>query len=339
MMRGMTYSHPAFVAEHAAQAAARAWHAVSLPLLPGADAPSSPPEWVMLVPAGVFSGRDGRGPYRLDDKAVLEAFARGGIDLPIDYDHQTLEADAKAGPVPAAGWIKELQARDGALWGRVEWTPRAAELIRQKEYRYLSPVFRHDKQGRVLALEGAGLTHYPNLDLTPVAHQKGDPDMTDLKPIAEALGVEAADADVAALAAHAARLKEAAARAPDPREWVPMSQHRAVAEELARLQAQVAKEKAEAAVRQAMSAGKLPPAMQAWAQGYAEKDPEGFAEWVKAAPAILPTEGDKSAHRVAANAGSGAEVLTDEDRYVCTMLGIAEKDFAAHKQALGGAHA
>lgn len=328
-MPGMNAPHQAQPIEMriARLAERRASHVVSLPLPPTPDL--EPPEWVELVPAGTFSGRDGRGPFILDIDAVLAAFVKGGIDLPVDYDHQTLDADAKAGPVPAAGWIKELQARDGALWGRVEWTPRAAELIANKEYRYLSPVFRHDKRGRVLALEGAGLTHYPNLDLKPVAHTKGD-DMTDLTPIAEALGVEGADADVAALAANAARLKEAASRQPDPREWVPMSQHRAVAEELARLQAQVAKEKAEAAVREAMSAGKLPPAMQDWARGYAEKDPEGFAEWVKAAPVILPQESVPAAHRVAPNAGT----LTDEDRYVCAALGLSEADFAAHKKTL-----
>ena len=155
----------------------------------------------------------------------------------------------------------------------------------------------------------------------------------DLKPIIEALGAPA-DADVAQLAAHAKTIKEAAARQPDPREWVPMSQHQAVAQELATLQKQVAKEKAEAAVRAAMSAGKLAPAMQTWALAYAEKDPEGFAEWVKAAPAILPAEGGKAAHRVAPNAGAGAEALTDEDRYVCAALGLSEADFVAHKNTL-----
>lgn len=309
----------------------RAAQAIALELPPDAAADGLPlaPEWVQLIPAGSFSGRDGRGPYLLDGAAVLAAFERGGIDLPIDYEHQTLSATDKAGPVPAAGWIKQLEVREGSLWGRVEWTEKAAHLIAQREYRFLSPVFRHDKAGRIVVLEGAGLTHYPNLDLEPVAHQKGEP--MDLKPIIEALGAPA-DADVAQLAAHAKTLKEAASRQPDPREWVPMSQHQAVAQELAALQKQVAKEKAEAAVRAAMSAGKLAPAMQVWAQTYAEKDPEGFAEWVKAAPVILPT--DQAAHRVAANAGTAGDILTEEDRIACQLLGMSEADFAAHKKEL-----
>lgn len=307
----------------------RAAQAIALELAADAAGDGQPlaPEWVQLIPAGRFAGRDGRGPYLLDGASVLAAFARGGIDLPIDYEHQTLSATDKAGPVPAAGWIKQLEVRDGSLWGRVAWTPKAAQLIAQREYRFLSPVFRHDKAGRILALEGAGLTHYPNLDLEPVAHQKGEP--MDLKPIIEALGAPA-DADVAQLAAHAKTLKEAASRQPDPREWVPMSQHQAVAQELAALQQQVAKEKAEAAVRQAMSAGKLAPAMRDWALGYATKDPEGFAAWAEKAPAILPPEGGQAAHRVASN----ADTLSDEDRYVCAMLGLSEADYAAHKRNL-----
>lgn len=248
---------PVSSADHPTRAL-RASHVLSIPLSDASDASeTTPPEWVELIPAGAFSGRDGRGPYELNIGAVLAAFERGGIDLPIDYDHQSLEADAKAGPVPAAGWIKAIEARDGALWGRVQWTPRAAELIAQKEYRYLSPVFRHDKQGRVLALEGAGLTHYPNLYLSPVAHTQGAAAMN-LKPIAEALGVEG-EADVASLTAHAARLKEAATRQPDPAQWVPMSQHKAVAEELAALQKQIAEEKAEAAVTAAHERGQAGP--------------------------------------------------------------------------------
>ena len=336
-MAAMVYGHPDRVARHAATYGERAAHVVSV-LLPSPQGESAAaPEWVELIPAGTFSGRDGRGPYTLNINAVLAAFAQGGIDLPIDYEHQTLSADEKAGPVPAAGWIKELAARDGALWGRVEWTPRAAELIGQKEYRFLSPVFRHDKAGRVLALEGAGLTHYPNLDLTPVAHQKGEPMDDDLlEQLRDVLNLPTLSTPqdlIAELQKLMDRLKNAEAtaaqsRQPDPAQWVPIAQHRAVADELAKLQSAIAAEKAEAAVREAMSAGKLAPAMKDWALAYAGKDPEGFAAWCAAAPVIVA--GDAAAHRVAPNAGT--DTLTEEDRIACQLLGMSEADFAAHKK-------
>jgi phage I-like protein len=282
-------------------------------------------EWVHLIPAGTFWGRDGRGPYRLDVQAVLDAFRAHGADLPVDYEHQSLSAGDKAGPVPAAGWIQDLEARDDGLWARVSWTPTARQLLAAKEYRYLSPVFRHDKQGRVVALEGAGLTHMPNLYLRAAARQE---DPMDLTPLAEALGIDPS-ADIETIVAHAKQLRDAATRTPDPAEWVPMSQHQAVAEELAKLQAEIAAEKAEAAVTAAMRAGKLAPAMKDWALSYASKDPEGFASWADKAPVILSPESERVAH-----ASTPADQLTEEDRIACALLGISEAGFAAHKKTI-----
>src|SRR5205814_1362938 len=125
------------------------------------------------IPAGTFFGRDGRGPYQFDDPAGVIAATRAlqmAAGLPIDYDHAT-DFGAPAGhAAPAAGWIRELAVRDGALWGRVEWTDRAAAAIRAREYRYVSPVFQFTPEGgRVTRLLRAGLTNNPNLHLTAIS--------------------------------------------------------------------------------------------------------------------------------------------------------------------------
>jgi phage I-like protein len=133
---------------------------------------STPPRWVMLIPAGEFSGRDGRGPFRLDQAAsVIAATAALGLSagVPIDYDHATDFAAPKGRPAPAAGWIRELQEREGALWGRVEWTPHGARAISSREYRYISPVFQYSPDGAVTRLLRAGLTNNPNLYLTAIS--------------------------------------------------------------------------------------------------------------------------------------------------------------------------
>src|SRR5262249_34938567 len=95
------------------------------------------PEWVMLIPAGEFSGRDGRGPFHLTSAAqVIAATLALGLTagVPIDYDHATDFAAPNGRPAPAAGWIREFADRDGALWGRVEWTPHGARAITSREY-------------------------------------------------------------------------------------------------------------------------------------------------------------------------------------------------------------
>lgn len=137
------------------------------------------PEWVALLPAGTFAGRDGRGPFRnADPEAVIQATQALKMEagIPVDYDHATDFAAPQGRPAPAAGWIKQLQVRAGAIWGRVEWTPQGAKALSTKLYRYISPVFQFDKkpgvegeQGDVVRILRAALTNNPNLYLTAIA--------------------------------------------------------------------------------------------------------------------------------------------------------------------------
>lgn len=179
----------------------------------GTDAP----EWVQLFPYGTFSGRDGRGPYTLRDQAhaqdvlqATEAYQRGA-DVPIDYDHQLLFAQKNGLPAIAGGWIKSFEARPDGLYGRVEWTAAASSRVAAREYRYLSPVFRHRPDGTVTRLMAAALTNMPNLELTALASSALfsddiDEDDMDVKQFAVALGLpETTTADQ--LTAHCQGLK------------------------------------------------------------------------------------------------------------------------------------
>lgn len=92
-------------------------------------------------------------------------------DRVIDYEHQTLMSQQNGQPAPAAGWIKKVidRGKDG-LWAVVEWTAKAADAIRNKEYKYLSPVWAKnqvDKQtGEKIPakLYNAALTNEPFFD-------------------------------------------------------------------------------------------------------------------------------------------------------------------------------
>jgi hypothetical protein len=122
----------------------------------------SAPKWIELLPAGEFAGRDGRGPFRLSNPAAVIAATnrlRLEAELPIDYDHAT-DFGAPAGrPAPAAGWIRTIEARNGALWGQVEWTRHGASAVVTQEYRYISPVFEYSEDGEVQRLLRAALTN------------------------------------------------------------------------------------------------------------------------------------------------------------------------------------
>ena len=160
-----------------------------------------PPKWVKLVPAGEFPSKDDE-PYRLVDAEAVAAASnarRGDGAVVIDFEHQTEGGEI----APAAGWISEFVARDGAVWGRVKWTKRAKALLRALEYRYLSPVFLFDKVSRaVKVVLRAGLTNAPALDMPALAkaakkaNEKGD--AMELADIAKALGLgeDASEQDV-----------------------------------------------------------------------------------------------------------------------------------------------
>jgi len=97
-------------------------------------------------------------------------------EVPIDYDHAIEIAAGSGEPVPASGWIKAMDDGpddQGILWCTVQWTQRAAAMIRAKEYRYVSPVIdptvRDNKTGEAQGwtLTSAALTNTPVLQGMP----------------------------------------------------------------------------------------------------------------------------------------------------------------------------
>ncbi len=134
---------------------------------------------MQLTPAGAFLPSDGRKmdvPHWRVDAAiaarVIATFKQRANPPVVDYEHQTLNKEKNGQPAPAAGWITDIQWREGSgLWADVELTERAADLVRADEYRYVSPVFRFDaKTGDVLSVEMAAITNNPAIDgMEPLA--------------------------------------------------------------------------------------------------------------------------------------------------------------------------
>ncbi|WP_330168933.1 phage protease [Bartonella grahamii] len=132
---------------------------------------SQAPEWVELLPkAPNVKARDGRQ-WHYNPQTILKAFAANKGPLVIDYEHGQHHRARNGLEAPASGWIEELAERDGAIWGRVKWTDMAAKKIVAREYRYLSPEFRHSKNGEILSLAGAGLVNRPALVMTALSHE------------------------------------------------------------------------------------------------------------------------------------------------------------------------
>jgi len=137
------------------------------------------PGRILLLPWGHVSSI--KGDFVVDEvaaEAVLACMRETGVDMPIDYEHQTLggEYSSPDGTSPAAGWIKSLEIIPGeGVYGLVEWTGRARQMIAAREYRYLSPVVFVDLDThRAMELHTVGLTNKPAIaGMQAIVNQSG----------------------------------------------------------------------------------------------------------------------------------------------------------------------
>ena len=306
------------------------------------------PEWIELLPGGVFYGRDGRGPFRVDDPAaVIESTIalQMNAGLPIDYDHATDFGAPEGRPAPAAGWIRELEVRDGAVWGRVEWTARAANSIVAREYRYVSPVFQFDpKDGSVTRLLRAGLTNNPNLHLTAIAASRiaaADARNERMElPTQELRGLLNLDGDATVAdvvvkvrelrAARDASASTTGAHAHDPAHYVAIAEFERALTELNALKAERARERAAHTVEEAIRAGKIVPAQREWAIAYCAADARGFQAFAAKQPSILGENlglaGEPPADMRAGGGLNAAELA------ICAQLGLKHSEFVRRKR-------
>lgn len=156
------------------------------------------------------------GPFTLTADVIAEhgddINARGD-QISIDYDHSFKRGNGSL----AAGWYEKGSARvedSGALTAEVDWTPAAAQKIRDREYRFISPEFSFAHQtmdgSRIQEpkLHATALTNRPFFTSMPAIAAD---EMEDAKEIvADAFGVDVA-ATLETLEASAASALVAAA--------------------------------------------------------------------------------------------------------------------------------
>ncbi len=200
----------------------RPWHipvmhnTISTLIIALQSATAGAPEWMHVIPAGRFTGVDGRGPYFLNDAAAVVAnFASEGRKLPIDENHSTDLAGKKGFAAPARGWIVDLQSREDGIWAKVEWTPEGLSLMQGKAYGYVSPVLQHPPKPpyNIARLLRVALTNDPNLTLTSL-HSNSQENSMDIVALRKALGLPETADETAVLAAitasHSASTSQAA---------------------------------------------------------------------------------------------------------------------------------
>jgi phage I-like protein len=296
--------------------------------LPASD---GAPEWVHLLPAGTFRGVDGRGPYTLaDPQAVITASMAGG-DLALDENHATDHAMTSGIPSPARGWIKEMQARDDGIWGRVEWTPTGVTLMTERAYRGVSPVYAHGKDGTVLRVLRAALTNTPNLPQLHTLHNQ-EPEM-DLTQLRSALGLAETADETAILAAVTANATAVAQHSAQVAKLVPVEQVVALQTQINTMKAGTARAAAVAFIDGAIKAGKPIAAVRDQLIARHAEAPAETEALVNGMPSI--NAGGIVVHQAQGGAG-GDEAMTAEETMTCQKMGIDPVKYRETRKKMAG---
>ena len=286
------------------------------------------PEIIRILPIGEVKSR--KGDFIVDDESVELIklyFSERKVDLVIDYEHQSLDNTQ----APAAGWITEIGSEDGAVTAKVKWTDKAGEYLRNREYRYLSPVVLVRKSDRrAVAVQSVALTNTPAIDgMFPVVNSlTGDDDneepkeeKMDIKELRVLLGLDenATEEDVKK---KIAEIKENAEKQTEDVVTAVMSfnSHKAD-EEKEELKKKLEEREAGDLVQTALKDGKISAAQKEWAMSYALSDKEGFKNFLNKAPGVVPmgrTETVQTTGKTEAHDELTAKILkdcsiTDED--------------------------
>lgn len=228
--------------------------------------------------------------------------------LPFDFDHGMVLGLNPSSDSRAAGWFRP-EIRGEELWASdIQWTPRGAQALRDREFRYFSPtLYRDYESGEIEELINVALTNMPaTLNQAPLVAHRGE------------LRGKMTEQEIAALRAERDTLVAASA---------------AMTAEIAALRAAAAERDAQAA-RTALSArvdalcasGKLAPALKPWALTQSLESLEAFAA---AAPVLSGA--------VSPAVAAGPTALSAEELELCKQMRIAPDVFRAKRDALKGA--
>lgn len=325
------------------------------------------PKIISVLPMGhVVSSK---GEFDVDTESfelMKEKIAKHGVDIVVDYEHQTLEGVQ----APAAGWVKELILGDGNIEARIDWTPKAREYLENREYRYISPVITVRKSdGKAVGLHSIALTNTPAIEgMTPIVNKSepegGQNPMNELLKTLAGLLDLAEDATEEQVVEALKALKEAAGNAKQPpndkgadddtvvanktvcemlglKAGAPTEEVAAkisglqagaaadpnLAEEVKSLKAKLADRDAGEAVELALKAGKITPAQKEWAKSYALSDPKGFAGFVEKAPQVVPMG---EAAGGSTTLSLKADELTGDAMLACKQIGVTAEDIAKY---------
>ncbi|HHF5547570.1 TPA: phage protease [Haemophilus influenzae] len=320
---------------------------------------------IQLLPYGKFRATDGRPTdveawYVTDTNgADVVALANNQRNpLPIDYEHQIIHSLKNGKEAPSAGWMEYFYFTPQGIFADVRWTDKAADYIKNGEYRYISAVFAYDTEGYVRKIFHAALTNTPALDgmeeamvaasvnllqednpmnkkllaaLCALFALKADASEADITEKVTALSAAKGDSAVDVLDVYAKLAeKEQSVAAlstqvgnPDPAKFVPVEQVAALQADFNALKTSVEADKKAVLITAALSQGKLAPALKDWAQSLSV---EALSAYLEKAPAMAALSGEPQAK---GDPEQKVVALSAAESAAAKALGLSEKDYMA----------
>lgn len=303
-----------------------------------------PVEWRLFEYGPISITKDGAslsGEFKEEhaDK-IMEHFNGKGSKLPVDCNHMLYmfaeqhkrderEVAAMTGENSLAMAFGNLEKRDDGLWVKdVEWLPLGAELMKEKVFRYFSPVIRGLSDGnlRVTSLSVLNNPAINGMDAiaasaeSPENPEEGKTPEEDKKPSGEAL----------------AKIKELLGLSEsDPAEAVQgaiegllekLKSFESMKNDVDTLKMNAEKQKKEEMIQKALDAGTLTNAMLPWAK---EQSSIALSAFLKVAPKQVETQRMDDLN----NSERDSLALTAAEKKVCDTMGLSSEEFLKTKKA------
>jgi phage I-like protein len=324
-----------------------------------------------VFPPGEFRAGDGRPKnvkaWWFGDK-LLDYLKSLQNDVVIDYEHQSLNTVENGKEAPAAGWVSEFLSNEKGLFGiNAKWTERAQTMLKQDEYRYISPVFTYDlKSGEILKLHSIGLTNTPAIDgMQPVAltlfQKQGismyreilglPPDATDedvtssitalknqkttqsqSKELLTLLGLKEGSTEPEVINAVAILKKKSESKSDnvDPSLYVPVAVLSAVQNDYAELRRELS------AIQQANTLARKEELIAANRDKLTNEESaawartltlESLTDYLKHIPTLTALKNSQTQGSKPPDSKTSSVELSFEEKVICSQLGITEEDF------------
>ena len=135
---------------------------------------------VNVSPVGTFYGSDAEGnaiPENLTEDSLqrlADQLNASNQQILVDADHASCRTGIER-DTSACGWLEKFFVKPlKGLWAKLKLTNKGRDLVENRVYRFLSPVFKLDENGEPVDMHSAALTNCPALapEISPIINTK-----------------------------------------------------------------------------------------------------------------------------------------------------------------------